>query len=80
MAKVKKNVAVSESGFVFNAQRGESFSTNPIGVQIMSMLRDEMSETDIAKSIVETYEVDYATAEKDVYDFLKVLHQSNILD
>jgi hypothetical protein len=80
MARIKKNIAVSESGFVFNAQRGESFSTNPIGVQILSMLRQECHEQEIARSIVDTYQVDFATAEKDVYDFLKVLHQNNMLE
>jgi hypothetical protein len=80
MARIKKNIAVSESGFVFNAQRGESFTTNPIGAHIISMLRQDCNEQQIARSITDLYEVDLATAEKDVYDFLKVLHQSNLLD
>ena len=80
MARIKKNIAVSESGFVFNAQRGESFTTNPIGVHILSRLRTDSTERELAQSIVDLYEVDLATAEKDVYDFLKVLHQNNLLD
>ena len=33
--KLKKNIATSESGFVFNPSTGDSFSLNTIGAEIL---------------------------------------------
>lgn len=80
MNKLKRNVAISESGFVFNASRGESFSTNPIGVEILELFREGKTEEEIADDLVERYDIDRATVEKDIYDFVKVLQQSNLME
>jgi len=77
--KLKKNVAVSENGFVFNAARGESFTTNTIGTDILHLLQDGHSQEEIQAAILEEYEIDKATCEKDLYDFMKMLHQHNLL-
>ena len=39
--KMRKNIAVSDSGFIFNPGTGDSFSTNPIGMEIISMIKEE---------------------------------------
>ncbi|MFN0203682.1 MAG: PqqD family protein [Bacteroidia bacterium] len=79
MAKLKKNVAISENGFIFNAARGDSFSTNEIGAKIMKALQNGQDERQIIAQLVETYNVDAATCEKDVYDFLKSLNHYSLL-
>jgi hypothetical protein len=38
--KLRKDVAVSEAGLVFNPTTGESFSVNPIGVEILNLMRE----------------------------------------
>jgi len=78
--KLKKNVAVSENGFVFNAARGESFTTNSIGAKILQLLQDGKTEEDIQATILEQYEIDSATCEKDVYDFIKMLVQFSLTE
>ncbi|MBK7410476.1 MAG: PqqD family protein [Saprospirales bacterium] len=78
--KLKNDVATSESGFVFNAARGESFTTNPIGVDIIRLLKEKKEIADILESLEQQYEIDAATLEKDLYDFLKILKQYNLLE
>jgi hypothetical protein len=72
--KIKKNIAISDSGFIFNPGTGESFSMNPIGVEIMNLLKDDKSKDEIKKVILEKYQTDEASFEKDFYDFVNVLH------
>ena len=36
--KIKKNIALSDTGFVFNPGNGDSFSVNPIGLEILKIL------------------------------------------
>lgn len=78
--KLRKSVAVSENGFVFNASRGDSFSANPTGAQILDWLRNGKPEGEIKALLLAQYDIDETTCEKDLYDFLKVLKQFNLLD
>ncbi len=71
--KTGKNVAISESGFILNTASGESFSTNPIGVEILNFLREDIEFGEIAKIIMDKYEVDFNTFEKDFADFQNLL-------
>ena len=45
--KLKKNIAISESGFVFDPTSGESFSLNPIAIEILNMLKEGKGQGDI---------------------------------
>lgn len=78
--KIKKNVAISESGFIFNPTTGDSFSTNPIGLEIIRMLKDEKSKDDIRKVILNKYITDESTFEKDYYDFVMMLQNNQVGD
>jgi len=78
--KIKKNVAISESGFIFNPTTGDSFSTNPIGLEIIRMLKDEKSKDDIRKTILGKYVTDESTFEKDYYDFVMMLANNQVGD
>jgi hypothetical protein len=72
--KIKKNIALSDSGFIFNPSTGESFSVNPIGAEMLKMLKDGKEKDDIKKAILEKYQTDDATFERDYYDFVNVLN------
>ena len=37
---IKKSIALSDSGFVFDPSSGDSFSTNPIGLEIINQLKE----------------------------------------
>lgn len=71
--KIKKNIAISESGYVFNPSSGESFTVNPIGIELVNMIRDEKSYEEISKNILSRYSTDLDTFEKDYLDFIGLL-------
>lgn len=70
---IKKNIAISDSGFIFNPNNGDSFTLNPIGLKILQLIKEGKSETEIRDLIMEEYSVDAITLEKDIYDFSKSL-------
>jgi DNA phosphorothioation-dependent restriction protein DptG len=78
--KLKKNVAVSEAGLLFNPVTGESFSVNPIGVEILNLLREERTDEQIRTTILAKYSTDKATFEKDYQDFIGNLSHNNLLE
>jgi Coenzyme PQQ synthesis protein D (PqqD) len=77
--KLKKDVAVSEAGLVFNPTTGESFSVNPIGVEILGLIREDKGIEEISRAITAKYSIDKATFERDFQDFTGVLSQYNLL-
>ncbi|MEO9256791.1 MAG: PqqD family protein [Crocinitomicaceae bacterium] len=77
--KVRKNIAISDSGFLFNPTPGDSYSVNPIGQEILQLLQDEKSEEEIMKHIVKDYMIDKDTVEKDLYDFLNMLQNYKLI-
>ncbi len=78
--KLRKNVAVSEAGLLFNPVTGESFTVNPIGVEILNLIREDKSPDQISKAIVDKYSTDQTTFEKDYDDFIGILYHHNLLE
>ncbi len=78
--KLRKNVAVSEAGLLFNPVTGESYSINPIGVEILNLIRDEKNPAQISRVILDKYSTDQATFEKDYHDFISILEHHNLLE
>lgn len=76
---IKKNIATNEFGFVFNPSTGDSYSSNPIAAEIIQQLKENISLTDIKKGLLEKYEVEKSTLEKDVDEFMGVLKENNLL-
>jgi len=71
--KLKKNLALSETGFVFDPSNGNSFATNPIGLSIVKMLKEGKDIKTIKKNILDQYLTDDNSLEKDIYDFMNML-------
>jgi hypothetical protein len=78
--KLKKNLALSDSGFVFDPSTGDSFSTNPIGLEIIRMLKEGKTANDIKSQIIKTYMTDDVSFEKDYYDFVNMLSKHNLVE
>ncbi len=78
--KLKKNIAVSETGFLFDPNSGESFSVNETGKKILTFLEEGKNENEISKWFTDNYEVDNATFENNFNDFLTVLQNYRIVD
>jgi len=78
--KILKNIAVSDSGFLFNPATGESYSLNPIGLEIMELIKKNMTEQEICSVLLERYDAEAGIVERDIHDFLHLLRQNQLLD
>jgi hypothetical protein len=78
--KLKKNIAISDSGFIFDPASGNSFTTNPIGLEIIDLLKKGGREKEIIEKITQGYEVDPSAFEKDLYDFVNVLVKLKLIE
>ena len=78
--KINKNIALSDNGFVFNPNTGESFSVNQLGIDIINQLKNDQTIEAIVEEIVNKYSVDEATAEKDIFDFIGILQHHSLIE
>jgi len=78
--KLKKNIATSEAGFIFNPGTGDSFSVNNIGAEILAMFKENKSQQEIIENISLRYEVEKSQLEKDLDDFVSQLYGYNLLE
>ena len=77
---IKKNIATNEFGFIFNPATGDSYSSNPIAAEIIQLMKDNNSLNEIKKTLLDKYEVDKLTIEKDVDEFVNLLRENNLLN
>jgi PqqD family protein of HPr-rel-A system len=80
MIKLKKNIALSESGFIFDPATGDSFSVNQTGSKIIEFLKEGLSEDQIIDSLNETFNSDKEQLQKDLDDFLHHLKQLKMIE
>jgi len=78
--KLKKNIATSESGFIFNPGNGDSFSVNDIGSEIIILLKDGKSQAEIIEAISSKYDAEKNQVERDLEDFVSLLVSFNLID
>lgn len=78
--KLKKNIATSEAGLIFNPGTGDSFSVNNIGAEILVFLKENKSHEEIIKYLSSKYEVEKIQIEKDLDDFVSQLTDYNLLE
>jgi len=77
--QLKRNIAISDSGFLFNPSTGDSYSINTIGNQILRLMKEEKDENQIIEYILENYDVDIDAVKKDLYDFTKILESYRLI-
>lgn len=73
--KINHNIAISDTGFIFNPTTGESFTVNLTGLEIIQAIKEGKSFQDISKTMLHKYSSDAATIEKDYFDFVSFLKQ-----
>lgn len=78
--KVKKSIAISDSGFLFDPENGNSFSMNDTGKKILEKLKNGKEEQEITLEIMEDYEIDKETFERYFIDFVGMLKQYKIVE
>jgi hypothetical protein len=78
--QIRKNIAVSETGFVFNPTTGDSYSINQVGQEILGYLGEDKSQAEITSLMTTEYDIDTASFEKYFFDFISMLRQFELLE
>jgi len=78
--ELRKNLAISDTGFVFDATTGESYSLNPIGLEILSYLKNGLKDEEIKEKILEKYDVDESSFDLVYFDFIRTLQQFDLFE
>ena len=78
--KLRKNIATSEAGFIFNPATGDSFAANALAATIVARVREGLDEEAIKADILVRYDVAPGQLEKDWDDLLAQLREYNLLD
>jgi PqqD family protein of HPr-rel-A system len=78
--KIKSNIAVSDNGFVFDPNTGDSYNLNNTAAEILQMLKSGKEETEIIKVFAEKYDVDETIFEQNFYDFLGMLNHYDLVE
>ncbi len=77
--QLNSNIAISDSGFIFNPGTGDSFSTNNVGLEIIRLLKENKKKEEIIKIIRNKFTVDESSLDKDLVDFLMMLQSYQLL-
>ena len=77
---LKKNIATSATGFIFNPATGDSFSANTIGSEVLTAMKAGKTEAEIKEDILQKYEVSPAQLDKDWEDWMVQLKEANLLE
>lgn len=75
-----KNIATSESGFIFNPATGDSFSANPVAAEILLQLKQGTGAAEIKEWLLASYEVEPLRLERDWDEFINQLKEANLLE
>ena len=77
---IKKNIATSENGFIFNPATGDSFSANEIAAEILQAMKNGDTELQIKNKLLEKYEVSPEQLNRDWEDWMAQLKEANLLE
>lgn len=78
--KLKKNIATSENGFIFNPATGDSFSSNAIAADILALMKTGHSSDEVKQQLLNKYDVEPAQLNRDWEDWILQLKEANLLE
>lgn len=77
--KVRNDLAISETGFIFDPVSGESFSLNEIGTEIFNLYKEQKSQIEIKEIILKKYDVNDSELDKSLIDFEGMMKEYNFI-
>ena len=77
--KLRKNIATSAAGFIFNPATGDSFAASPLAAAIVAQAQAGADEGTIKAGILAGYDVAPGQLEKDWDDLLAQLRHHDLL-
>lgn len=77
--KITGEIKISDNGFVFNSRTGDSFNLNPFGLELIKYIEAEKDFDKIKDEVLEKFDIDDLSFEKDFYDFCALLKHHQII-
>jgi hypothetical protein len=74
-----KDLAVSETGFIFDPYSGATFTVNETGLDIVTALREGRRVDEIVEGLRAAFAGTTPEVTEDVHDFLRALQQHGLL-
>ncbi len=75
-----RELALSDSGFVFDPMTGHTFTVNPSGLRILRWLKDGVELEEVAHRLANDFEVQPGEdPARDVQDFLAQLRECGLM-
>jgi PqqD family protein of HPr-rel-A system len=75
-----RELALSDSGFVFDPMTGHTFTVNPSGLLILRWLKDEVALEEVARRLANEFELEPGEdPARDVQDFLAQLRECGLM-
>ena len=78
--KIRENLAVSDNGFVFDPETGESFTVNAVGVEIIKQLQKNSDRVELINILEKDYGMDSLVLEKSISDFLTMMQEFKLTE
>ncbi len=74
-----RELALSDSGFVFDPLTGHTFTVNPSGLFILRLLKDGVAEAGVAAKLVEAFDLEPGEDPvRDLQDFILQLRECGL--
>jgi hypothetical protein len=77
---IRENIALSENGFVFNPSTGDSYTLNNTGKEVLILIKEGKSITQITELMYEKYDTDRISLERYLIDFINELTVNNLME
>jgi hypothetical protein len=74
-----RDLAVSETGFVFDPYTGATFSANPAALTLLLGLKDGLGRDGLRARLEESFEVGDRDLERDLDEFFDVLRRQGLV-
>ena len=74
-----KDIAVSESGFLFDPYSGSTFNTNDTGRLILQLLKEGKDIETIQSEIRNHFKITEEDIRSDIYEFINPLKEAELL-
>ena len=75
-----QNLAISDSGFIFDPTSGATFTLNPTGLTVLLALRDGLGLSAIVARLAERFDLLAGDTREDILDFVQMLRQHGLLN
>ena len=74
-----KNLAISDTGFIFDPFSGKTFTVNEIGMVIIQSLKNGEDVAFIQNKILEEFDTTLDQLDRDISDFLIQLKEQSLI-